>query len=115
MALDTVQDYIDEARVLLQDKDTPFRYSDAELIRILNIAIMEARRLRPDIFLGKMHITLQSYTAVGNAVDLEPMYRPAFVYYMVGRAELRDAEHTQDSRAAALMNKFVSQMLVLQS
>lgn len=114
MALDTVADYIEESRRLLQDTVAPFRYSDAELIESLNIAILEARRLRPDLFLGRFD-NLPDYTATGTTVVMDPQYRSSFVYYMIGRASLRDAEAAQDSRATVFLNKFVSQMLTVQS
>jgi hypothetical protein len=37
MALDTVVDYLAQARVLLQDKTYPPRYPDAELVEALNL------------------------------------------------------------------------------
>jgi hypothetical protein len=112
--LATVQALLDEVRVLLLDTAVPYRYSDAELIRALNIAIMEARRLRPDLFLGSS-FTLPTYTVGTDAFAIEPMYRPSFVYYVVGRAQLRDDEATQDARAGVLMNKFVAQLLTVAS
>jgi hypothetical protein len=108
--LATVQALLDEARVLLLDATVPYRYSDAELIRALNIAVLEARRLRPDLFLQSA-FALPTYTTGTDAFAIEPMYRPSFVYYVVGRAQLRDDEATQDARASVLMNKFVAQLL----
>ena len=46
MSLATVQDVLNEARVLLLDGVSPFRYSDEELIRALNIAVLTAVFLR---------------------------------------------------------------------
>ena len=51
MALDTVQDYIDRARVLLLDEVEDYRYSTESLVDALNEGILEMRRLRPDLFL----------------------------------------------------------------
>jgi hypothetical protein len=39
----------------------------------------------------------------------------AFIYYICGQAQLRDDEPNQDGRASAFMNKFISQMLSIQS
>jgi hypothetical protein len=108
--LATVQDVLDEARVLLLDGTVPYRYTDAELIRALNIAVLEARRLRPDLFLAAA-FSLPTYATGADAFAIEPMYRPSFIYYVVGRAQLRDDEATQDARASVLMNKFVAQLL----
>ena len=42
MALDTVEEMISEARILLQDIIAPYRYEDAELLTALNLSISEA-------------------------------------------------------------------------
>ena len=118
-ALDTVADYIAECRRLLQDEDTPPRYPDSDIVENLNMALLEARRLRADLFLP-MGFEQPFYDASG-AIDLtakvnfEPMYRPSLIYYIVGRTQLRDDEETTDQRASALMNKFLGQMLTIAS
>jgi hypothetical protein len=112
--LDLVSDYITEARRLLQDQVVPHRYPDTDLIQALNIAVLEARRLRPELFIGRFG-ALPQVVSPDQPFDMEPMYRPSFVYYIVGRVELRDSEDTKDSRASALMNKFVAQMLTIQA
>jgi hypothetical protein len=117
MALATVGDIIAECRVLLQDNDSAaYRYTQQEMVTGLNIALLEARRLRADLFLS-MGMEVPSYTLSDLAVTvpIEPMYRPAFVYYVTGRMQIRDDEETTDARASALMNKFVGQMLSPQS
>jgi hypothetical protein len=106
MALDTVQDYITEARTLLQDLVVPYRYADSELLSALSDAFMDARRLRPDMFLPT-YTTLPTYATVDTtAVSLDPMYRRAFVYFMCGTAQMRDEESTEDSRAAMFLERF---------
>ena len=117
MALDTVQDYFDRSRVLLQDEVAPYRYHNHDLVENLNMGIMEARRLRPDLLRSYFRTSLPDYsTSTMNAtVPIDPMYRVAFVYYICGQAQLRDDENVQDSRAAAFLNKFAAQMLTIQS
>lgn len=112
--LDTVQKFVTESRVLLQDTVEPYRYATSEIIEALNIAVLEARRLRPDMFIGSFS-SLPSYSSVNDTVTLEPMYRPSFVYYIAGRMQLRDDETAQDQRATILMNKFVAQLLAVQA
>lgn len=108
--LDTVADYVREARTLLQDQVAPYRYTDPELVSALNLAILSARKLRSDLFLGVA--TLPSFTAVDTtAFVMDHQYRVAFLYFMVGHAQLRDEEDTQDSRAAAFKGMFASQLL----
>jgi hypothetical protein len=116
MALATVGEIVAECRVLLQDVYLPPRYSDAEIIAGLNIALLEARRLRADLFLALgMEAPAFTVSQMNVTVPIEPMYRPSIVYYVVGRMQLRDGEETTDARASALMNKFVGQMLSPQS
>jgi hypothetical protein len=117
MALETVQDYIDRARALLLDTVVPYRYSTSDLVEYLNQGILESRRLRPDLFLGAFNTSLPEFsnTDLAAAVPIDPMYRPTFVYYICGQAQLRDEENTQDTRAAAFLNKFVAQLLSIQS
>jgi len=117
MALDTVTDYITMSRRLLMDQVEPFRYPTVDLVDALNTGILEARRLRPDLFLSYFLTSLPSYSAsaLSTAVNIDPQYRMAFIYYICGQAQLRDDEPTQDGRASAFMNKFISQMLSIQS
>lgn len=82
-----------------------YRYSDNQLLTALNSAVMESQRLRPDLWLRVT--SLPSYTVVDTtAVTIDSRYRMAFVYYMIGMAQLRDAEETEDSRAAAFLTTF---------
>lgn len=110
--LDTVADYVREARTLLQDEVETYRYSDAELLSALNMGVLTARRLRPDLFIGTD--TLPYFTAVDSTeFDMDEQYRLPFVYFMVGHAQLRDEEDTSDQRSAAFIGRFTQQMLVL--
>ena len=109
MALETVAKYVDYARELLQDtKDTPYRYSDASLVRALSLALPEAKLLRPDLFLN---VTIPTITANDSTVvPMDEMYRTALVYYMCGIAQLRDDEEVQDQRAAAFIGMFQAKL-----
>ena len=110
-ALDTVQDYVNGARILLQDQVAPYRYPDDDLVAALSYAMLEARKLRPDLFLNSspQNFTTNDTTAVG----IDQQYRVAVLYYIVGHAQLRDDENTQDQRAAAFMSKFTSGLVAL--
>lgn len=107
-ALATVADYIAKSRTLLQDKVEPYRYSDSDLVDALNQGIQESRKTRPDLWLSKFRTGLPQYStaALSTAVDIDEMYRMAFVYYMCGQAQLSDQEDTQDQRAMAFLGKF---------
>jgi len=51
--LDSVESYILDVRTILLDKTPPYRYSDNSLLVAFNTAMLEARRLRPDMFVYK--------------------------------------------------------------
>lgn len=111
--LDTVQDYIDRARVLLQDGNSPYRHSDDEFTQALNAAVLESRRIRPDMWVETADTALPYFTAVGNdTTAIDPQYRMAFLYYIIGHIQAKDEEDTQDARAASFLERFVSQLTV---
>lgn len=117
MALSTVQDYIDRARTYLLDTSLPYRYPDSDLVDSLNLAIMETRRLRPELLIDFFGQDLPQYTVseMAEVVPIDQQFRPAFVYYIAGDAQLRDDGVSQENRAAAFKNKFTAQMLAIQS
>src|SRR4029077_650976 len=117
-ALNTVGQYLEEARRLLQDEVVPYRYPDDDLVDALNIGLLEARRLRADLFLPLFDLQWIDPTgtiAISTVITMDPMYRQSLVYYMVGRMQLRDDESTTDARAASLLTKFTAQLLTIQS
>lgn len=117
----TIGALFSEARTLLQDKDgvNGFRYSNDELMEAFNGAMMEARSKRPDLFIDMgLRAEVPFYDAsldLAAPFPLSSMVYPAFVYYVVGRCELREDTFSEDSRAVALMNKFVSQLTTVTS
>lgn len=114
-ALETVQDYVDRARVLLLDQTAPYRYSDSILVEALNMAILEGRRIRPDLFRSFFRATdgMPEYltSAMGASVSIDQMYRVPFVYYIVGHTQMIDEEDVSDQRAVAMMKMFTQQLL----
>jgi hypothetical protein len=114
-ALDTVADYIADARVLLQDAVEPYRYPNAELVENLNLGLLEMRRLRPDLMMATFRSSIPKYssTSTSTAVACDVQYRMALLYYICGQAQLRDAEEVQDARSAAFLARFTAQMLTL--
>jgi hypothetical protein len=116
----TIGSVVAGARTLLQDKRPlpAVRYSDDEMFEAFNDAMAEARAKRPDLFLALgLRTALPRYTAadLATAFPLDEAYASAFTYFLVGRAELREDPFAQDGRAVVLMNKFVSQLLSVQS
>lgn len=117
MALDTVADYVRDARVLLQDTVAEYRYSNDELVEALNLGILEIRRLRPELVRSYFRTSLPtfSFSAPTTAVPMDYQYRVPLLYYICGHTQLRDDENTQDARATVFLNKFIAQMLTIQS
>jgi hypothetical protein len=119
-ALATVTDYVNEARTLLQDKIAPYRYADDELMSALNVTLLDARRLRPDLFLGDGTTTslseVQSFITLDTtAVNIEQGFRLAVLLGVVGHAIARDQEDVQDARADAFLKKFRDKLLTLET
>ena len=107
--LQTVEDYIKDARTLLLDKIYPYRYSDHSLLTALNLALLDGRRLRPDLFVYRWGNKVPYYEAVtGQDVPMEPQFRKAFVYGLVAHALLRDQEDVQDARATIFQDTMES-------
>lgn len=123
--LSTVADFVTQARTSLQDLVSPYRYPDDDLVTAINMAFYEVSRLRPDILMDAAYTSAVStrgalgapsvpaYTAADQTpiVPIPNAYRMALIYFMVGYAQLRDAEEVQDARASQFMNKFTSQLL----
>jgi hypothetical protein len=120
MTFDTVGDYISDARVLLQDRIVPYRYSTISLVAALNLALLEVRRIRPDLLWDNLD-QVPSYDwndamsvlvpgTDGNADDddnptwtqwvpIEQQFRTAIVYGIGAHALARDQEDIQDEAA----------------
>jgi len=107
--LSTVADYVKDARTLLQDKIPPYRYDDPSLLVALNVTMLEARRLRADLFVFKLEARgqVQSFTEVDDTyVDIEPQFRLAILHGLCGHALERDQEDVQDVRATTFLGMF---------
>jgi len=109
-ALETIDDYINDGRTLLQDTIAPYRYDDPSLIVAMNVTLLEGRRLRPDLFVYNRNYGVtgvQSFQAKdGTKLVMEEQFRLAFLHGMVGHALERDQEDIQDARAAQFMGIF---------
>lgn len=111
MALDVVSDYVAKARELLQDTVQPVRYSSGDLKDALGFAIMEARRLRADLFVDGVVPDIDRGAGDSTAIAMDIQYRVALVYYMVGHAMLRDEEEGSQQLARAYKAQFGSQLV----
>lgn len=120
MAL-TIGGLLTEARGILNDTvaSPSYRYSDTDLVNAFNDALLQARAKRPDVFLAMgLRNAVPQYAMPADSTTtfpLDPMFYPAFLYYIVGRSEMREDTFSDDSRAVQLSNKFVSQLLQVAS
>jgi hypothetical protein len=110
-ALNTITDYIDDGRTLLQDTIAPYRYDDPSLVTAMNVTLLEGRRLRPDLFIYRRcrpgESVVQTIQANdGTVIEMEEQFRLAFLHGMCAHALERDQEDIQDERAAAFMKIF---------
>lgn len=130
-------DLLTEARVIIQDTVSPFRYSDAVLRSKLNRGLQELARLRPDAFWDLFdrddvivpEVALvdpdppddpsnpqpveQTTVLVTDPFPLPMQFYTALVYWVVGSAELVDDEFTNDGRAMTLLAQFKSMVVAL--
>lgn len=110
--LNSVQSYIDDVRTLLLDKVQPFRYTDDELMTAFNTALLEARRLRADLFVTRWGSRVPYYAAPsGEEVCIEPQFRLGFVFGVCAHALLRDDEDIQDVRANGFLSRFYDMLI----
>ena len=114
---------IGEARTMLQDKlptnGSALRYSDDEMFESINSMLAEVRTKRPDLWLPyglRKPVPLYSSAAdMSTDFPLDSSAWSAFVYDLVGKAEMREDTWADDGRAVAMMNKSVAQLLTIQS
>jgi hypothetical protein len=128
-AYDTVGGYLLDARTLLQDLILPYRYPTPTLIQALNSTLLEARRLRPDLFADYLD-ALPQYTWL-DALDIQPnsdnqddanptwaewvpienQFRQAIIFGIVSHAMARDQEDIEDERATGHLKTFVNMLV----
>ena len=110
----TVKDAVDQARALLQDSDTPYRYSDTDLVAYLNNGLAEIKRLRPDVFSPSISTSTFSYTTsdIGatTALPLDEMFFPAVVDYITAYSEFRNDQAVNTGRGALFSQLFAARL-----
>lgn len=120
----TYQNLIDEARVYLQDTETTDpRYTDTQLIAMLNQGLNALVRIRPDAAydlyddnaLNTPEVVASGAVApqvnVTDTFSLDMQFFNPLIHYTVGMAELVDDEYTEDGRAAMLLQQFQRQVV----
>ena len=119
----TLGTLVAEARTMLQDKiptsGSAYRYTNDEMFEAINGMMAEIRTKRPDLFLPVgLRKPLPYYSAATDMelpFPLDTSCYSAFVYYLVGRAELREDTWSEDGRAVSMINKALAQLLTIQS
>ncbi len=115
----TYQTAIDEAREILQDTDDDgYRYSEATLLNILNRALQELGRVRPDAFWSTFStddivVPEVATLDLSTTFPLPMQFYLPVVSFIVAWAEVVDDEFTQDGRAGMLLAQFKTQVLAL--
>jgi hypothetical protein len=112
--LNTVADYIADARITLQDTVPPYRYDDPSLLQALNLTLLEARRLRSDLFVFNLAVKgqMQAFRIVDDTyVEMEPQFRLSLLHGLVGHALERDQEDYQDARASTFLAMFAQGLI----
>jgi hypothetical protein len=112
MAKRTINDVLEQSRILLQDEVEPYRYKDAQLLDFFNSSLYELKRLRPDAWLGQYNTDLKLYTIsdLNTEIPFGSIYFQPVVMYVTGYAELRDDEFAIDGRSATLLTAFARQI-----
>jgi hypothetical protein len=86
----TPADIISEARKLLQDTRTPFRYSDNDLLGYLRQALTRMLNMRPDLFTAIAPVPLQAGTVVQKLPA--DAHRLVDIYHVVGGNAVTEIE-----------------------
>lgn len=105
----TVADYVADARTILQDLIPDYRYDEPSMLTALNAALVEARRIKPELFVYDLEHNGQvpSFEAVDETyVPIETQFRLALVHGLIGHALERDQEDYQDQRATSFLALF---------
>lgn len=104
-----LSDVTDLCRDLLNDSRSPFRWVDDLLIRFLNQAFLEAKQLRPDLFISTAGVVTK-YTSAnlsdGTEFPIDDMYLMVITEFVVGMVEMTDDEFTVDGRAVTFLTVY---------
>jgi len=114
LATRTFGTLLHEARGLLNDlvpiSGSP-RFTDDDLLEIVNEALLQTRSKRPDAWLTYgLRKSLPVATA-SSVLPIEDQFYSALLFYTVGRAELIEDTFADNGRAITLMGKFNTLLL----
>lgn len=106
----TVGDMLSRVRETLQDL-AGTRYPQPQLLGYMNDAVLEARSIRPDLFVGAYDLEITDVVETTAPFPLPDQFFPAVCFYVAGRAELRDDEFAVDGRAMTLLSTFGKKLI----
>lgn len=110
--LATVADYVESIRSLLQDQTVPYRYPDLDILIGFNMMLLDARRVRADLFVKRWGAEVPHYDVIdGEHVPIEPQFRLGFAYGAAAYCLSFDTEDVNDARANSFMQFFHSILL----
>lgn len=101
----TAQGVLDLARESLHDS-AKVRFPDAELLTYLNGAVNTIRLKRPDLFVGQWLALPAQVQLTDLTIPIKDEYVQAIAFYIVFRAEAKDDEFVDNSRALAFKAEF---------
>lgn len=93
----------------MNDPSTQPRNTDPEMIQFVVDALNMAKNARPDLFLGRLHLSFGTLTT-NSALPLDEQFFRPIVDYVIARCETKDSEHV-DSGRAELMAKLAGGFL----
>lgn len=101
----TYQDVLDLARIPLNDEDR-VRHPDGRLLSYARQAVLQMRRRRPDLFIGRFGDLPDGTESAGSMLPLPAEYAQLVADYVTARAEMVDDEHAGSGRAALFMRLY---------
>ena len=109
----TLDNLVDETRLMLKDRRVPYRYTQTDVLESINCAFREVKRIRPDIYLNVAgDIALPNFVEADLGLGtptpfpIDETFFMAVVFYSVGKLQLGDDEFTLDNRAMTLLSSF---------
>ena len=121
-----VSQYISDVRTMLIDiVGPPYRYSDANIVSVINLAIGEISRVRPDLFLDPKYQQplppqsplndlvpgLYSATSQTDTVMIPRTYYQSVLWFVEGMLQFQDMDDTTDVRSQMFHQKFLGSIL----
>jgi hypothetical protein len=112
----TVSETLRNVRAIIQDEQTPFRYSDTDLVQYLNEGLVAMYRIRPDLMVGQGWAVEAPYSVPADAAKLLPevvadWYFAPLVDWISGRAFMRDTQYGEGGVAVVLFDKMRAALL----